>query len=73
MSFELICDATLERRWKELGDVPFDDPGPESDMVLAVDWWCFKKGTEREDIWHWFDEHHSKGVAFLMFGYETAT
>lgn len=68
---ELICDATLERRWKELADVPFDDHGPESDMKLAEDWWCFEKGTEREDIWHWFDERHSKGVAFLMYGEET--
>lgn len=65
---ELICDAALERRWKELGNVPFDDPGPDSDMVLAEDWWHFEKGTEREDIWHWFDERHSKGVAFLLYG-----
>lgn len=63
---ELICDTTLERRWEQLDDVPFDDPGPEQDMVLAEDWWNFEKGTPREDIWHWFDERYSKGVAYLL-------
>lgn len=22
--------------------------------------------TEREDIWYWFDEHHSQGVCWLL-------
>ncbi len=61
-----FVDAFLFKKWKELEDVPFDDSGSESDMVLAEDWWCFKAGTEREDIWHFFDEHYSKGVAYLL-------
>lgn len=28
----------------------------------------FPAGTHREDIWHWFDERHSKGVTYLMYG-----
>lgn len=65
---QLVCDENVERWWEELADVPFDDPGPEADMVLAEDWGQFEKGTKREEIWHWFDEHHSRGVAFLMHG-----
>ena len=29
---------------------------------------CFPAGTEREEIWHWFDRRHSKGVAYLLYG-----
>lgn len=63
---ELICDENVERWWDELSDVPFDDHDPNHDMVLAEDWRRFKKGTKREDIWRWFDEHHSRGVAYLL-------
>lgn len=28
----------------------------------------FHEGTDRMEIWHWFDERYSKGVAYLMFG-----
>lgn len=28
----------------------------------------FDIGTPREDIWHWFDERHSKGVVHLLCG-----
>lgn len=65
---QLVCDKNVERWWKELEDVPFDEQGPEDDMVLAEDWGEFAKGTKREDVWHWFDKHHSRGVAFLLYG-----
>ena len=26
----------------------------------------FPAGTHREEIWHWFDEQHSKGVYYLL-------
>lgn len=25
-------------------------------------------GVGREEIWHWFDERHSKGVVYLLYG-----
>lgn len=37
------------------------------DGVIANSWFIFDAGTDREEIWHWFDEHHSKGVYSLMF------
>lgn len=58
-------DEILSILWDELGDIPFDDHA-NSDMTLATPWLCFSVGTEREEIWHWFDERHSKGVAWLL-------
>lgn len=57
-------DKELERLWAEIEDVPMD---PETERmeepVLS-----FPAGTHREEIWHWFDERHSKGVAYLLYG-----
>ena len=60
-------DRFIEKLWDELSNVLFDDDNPEErDMVLLDDWRWFPAGTEREEIWHWFDEHYSKGVAALL-------
>ena len=56
----------LERRWLELSDVPFDEL-EDGTLVLAEDWWLFPKGTDREDIWHYFDEHYPEGVYALLY------
>ena len=54
----------LERVWYVLGDVPVD---PETEKIEdAFMWW--PAGTDREDIWRWFDERHSRGVAYLLYG-----
>lgn len=61
-------DRKLEELWDELDGVPFDDDDPTgSDMKLAEDWNGFPKGTEREEIWHWFDRRYSKGVVHLLY------
>lgn len=65
---ENMTDLDLENLWLELADVPFDDNDPDVDMTLAENWKWFSKGTPREEIWRWFDERHSKGVAFLLYG-----
>lgn len=57
-------DTALERLWGEFSDVPID---PRTDK-LEDDWFIFPHGTEKEDIWHWFDRRHSKGVAYLLYG-----
>ncbi|MCI9258461.1 hypothetical protein [Acutalibacter sp.] len=33
----------------------------------------FPADTFREDVWHWFDDRHSKGVSYLMYGGEGQT
>lgn len=53
-------DTVLEQLWDSFGDVPVNDnDGIDEDFLM------WKKGTDRFDIWHWFDEEHSQGVAVL--------
>ena len=33
---------------------------------MEEDWFIFPKGTNRESIWIWFDEQHSKGLKWIM-------
>lgn len=57
-------DAALESLWHEFEDIPMN---PETECMDAP-FLDFPAGTHREDIWHWFDERHSKGVAHLLYG-----
>ena len=57
-------DEALEQLWARLEDVPMN---PETECI-EEDFVNWPAGTHREDIWHWFDERHSKGVAGLMYG-----
>lgn len=56
-------DQQLESLWGQLADVPVD---PDTEK-LEDDWIIFPMGTDKEDIWHWFDKRHSKGVAYLLY------
>lgn len=56
-------DRELEELWADLADVPVD---PDTEK-LEDDWFIFPKGTDKEDIWHWFDDRHSKGVGHLLY------
>ena len=56
-------DELVEAMWKTLTDVNIDE-----DECIEQNWFIFPIGTYREDIWHWFDEHHSKGVGYLLYG-----
>lgn len=64
---EKNMDKELEALWAELEDVPFDEE-ENGRLVLAEPWHDFPAGTDRETIWYYFDERHSKGVAFLLYG-----
>lgn len=57
-------DTELEELWENFGDIPMN---PETE-VMTADFLHFPKGTHREDIWKWFDQKHSKGVSFLLYG-----
>lgn len=57
-------DKALEAMWREFADVPMN---PETEC-MDEPFLDFPTGTPREDIWHWFDERHSKGVAYLLYG-----
>jgi hypothetical protein len=62
-----LTDQELEALWEELRDVPIDE-----DEALDEDFRHFPRGTDRVDIWHWFDEQHSKGLVWLMHPAERA-
>lgn len=64
MSFH-TQDELLEAMWETLEDVNTDE-----EECIEQNWFIFEKGTSREDIWHWFDRHHSKGVGWLINEYE---
>lgn len=49
--------AELEKMWEEFGDIPTN-----SDDEIEVDFYYWKKGTYRFDIWHWFDEKLPNGL-----------
>ncbi|WP_240416749.1 hypothetical protein [Paenibacillus periandrae] len=67
---EKMTDQEVESLWVILTDVPFDEDAGFKELHLAHDWYIFKKGTEREEIWHWFDKNHSKGVAWLLYDHD---
>lgn len=62
---EDVTNREAEKLWEELEDVLL-----MKNDCLDVDWQGWDKGTHIEEIWHWFDEHHSKGVGWLMNEYE---
>lgn len=56
-------DKVLEELWTQLEDVPMD---PDTECIEEP-FMDFPAGTNREDIWHWFDERYSRGVYHLMY------
>lgn len=61
-------DAALEDMWRDFGDVPMS---PETER-MEQPFMRWPANTPREDIWHWFDERHSEGVAYLLYGRKTS-
>lgn len=57
-------DVMAECLWKRFEDVPMN---PETEEI-ETEFLGFPAGTHREEIWHWFDGKHSKGVAYLLYG-----
>lgn len=57
-------DRELEELWDEFADVPMNPETEEMEEPFLH----FPAGTNREEIWRWFDERHSKGVAYLLYG-----
>lgn len=57
----VLDDKVLEFLWRRFGNIPVDDDG-----ITEEDFIGYPEGTDREDIWKWFDKHHSVGVVVLM-------
>lgn len=56
-------DAELEKIWEIFGDVAIND-----DEEILEEFLGFQEGTNRFEIWKWFDERYSSGVAELVNG-----
>ena len=55
---------TLHHLWKQLGDIPVGDDGATEEPFLHFD-----EGTDREDIWHWFEAQNPDfSVGMVMEG-----
>lgn len=48
--------------WQRLGNVPVDESG-----LIEVGFLHFEPGTDRETIWHWFEDQFSVRVYDLMY------
>lgn len=51
----------IEMLWDLFGDVMIGD-----DDLIQEEFLDFPEGTNRMEIWHWFDEKYQGGVAKLM-------
>lgn len=49
--------------WESFGDVPMD---PETETIEQP-WGIFPAGTEKEEIWHWFEREFSIPVSELLY------
>ena len=66
-SFELKNDIETARKlWENFGDVPI---GFDNDRI-EEDWMQFPKGTDRFEIWKWFESYFNISIAKDLEGYE---
>lgn len=55
--------VTIEELWELFADISIND-----DDEIESDFLCFKAGTSRFDVWHWFDERCPNGLAIDLMG-----
>jgi len=58
-----MTDKAVEKLWEKFADTPVNDQDE-----IETDFHIWKKGTNKFDIWHWFDEEYSKGLAKGLMG-----
>lgn len=55
MTKEQEGEKQLKRLWKNLGDIPVTEGG-----VIEQSFYIWDAGTDREEIWHWFDDEYNR-------------
>ena len=55
--------ATLDKMWEQLSDIPVNNTGE----IIEDNFYIWKKGTLRDNIWHWFDERVQSGIGKKYF------
>lgn len=58
--WNLFSEEELKILWDMLEDVCIND-----NEEIEEDFLGFEAGTYRDEVWQWFDEHYSGGVAKL--------
>ena len=61
LTLQNIIDKNVEASCKEFQNVPVDRNGN-----LKAAWYAFPKGTNKNDVYDWFDRNYSKGLTHLM-------
>lgn len=62
-------DAAIELLWKLIEDEPFDgETECFESRFYGIGDDCGTEPMSRMDVWHWFDQKHSKGVHYLLYG-----
>ena len=56
-------DELLEELWEQFADIPVN-PVTECIEAPFMGWGV---GVSRDEIWHWFDRRHSKGIGHLLY------
>ncbi len=57
-----LSNKELQQLWLEGKDVPIDE-----DECINIDWYIWKRGTDRLEIWHWFDKKYKGGLKSLLY------
>ena len=47
-----------KKLWAELGDIPIDE-----NELIEIAWRYFSIGTDRMQIWHWFEDYYGISIA----------
>jgi hypothetical protein len=55
-------ERVVKALWAALGDIPIDD-----DEAIDIPFLHFLKGTDRYEIWHWFEDTFDISVHELMY------
>ena len=58
-----------ESLWEKLGDIPVNDD-EELDEDYITPWLTFFKGSDKFEVWHWFESHFDISVAKDLMGLE---
>ena len=53
----------IKKLWRDFGNIPITDDGK-----ITQNWNRFPEGTDREEIWHWFEEEFGVSVVEDLMG-----
>ena len=54
-------DKNVEALWKEFQSIPVDRNGN-----IRAAWKAYPKGTNKNEVYGWFNCHYSNGLSYLM-------